>query len=107
MSMFGGLYYYYGRLGLTKKNYLFQFQPCCIAVKPVLGGHPWGMLSYPLIQGVHLIQDLIDNVVLGVKCHSNMNYGNLQENRQIEKACTVWSYPASMYFKVTYFLATG
>ena len=54
-----------------------------ITVKPVLSGHPRECCSVRLIQGVRLIQVLIDNVIWGVKCHSNEQWKRLQYSQRL------------------------
>ena len=58
-------------------------------VKPVLSGHP---RSVRLIQGVRVIQFSIDNVIWGVKCHSNEQWKRLQYSRDWRYTFALISY---------------
>ena len=57
----------------------------CYTVKPVLSGHPRDRecCSVRLIQGVRLKQVSIDNVIWGVKCHSNEQWQRLEYSQRL------------------------
>ena len=54
-----------------------------VTVKPVLTNTLGECCSVCLIRGVRLIQVLIDNVIWGVKCHSNEQWKHLEYSQRL------------------------